>query len=117
MSGILIEFILFMVVQSLFINGVHECFTGRCWQDVKDGYKCAGNVFYKINPKWFESAKGKWWADPLFNCVKCMSSLYGSLTFWPVVIYVYGFRWEEIFVWLIDIASLVYLNFFFYKKQ
>lgn len=117
MSGILIEFILFMLIQSIFINGVHELFKGSCWQDIKEGRKCAGNLFYKINPEWFEANKNKDKYQFVFACVKCMASLYGTITFWPVVIYLYGFHWEEIFIWLIDMGCLVYINFFLYKRQ
>lgn len=117
MQGILIEFLLFMIVQALFINGVHECFSGRCWNDIKDGFKCEGQIFYKINPKWFEKVKGKTWVQPLWGCVRCMSSAWSIITFWPVVIYLYGWHWEEIFVWIVDMGCLIWLNFFLYKKQ
>jgi len=116
MLNILIEFILFMVVQALFINGVNECFKGKCWEDLNTGRKCDGNIFYKLNPEWFEKAKEKWWSKPIFSCVKCQSSLYGTITFWPVVVRVYGFHWEEIFVWVVDMFCLVYLNYYIYKK-
>jgi hypothetical protein len=100
---LLVEFCLFLILQSFFINGVHFCFQ-------KD------NIFYRINPIFFENNKKKWWAYPIFSCIRCMSSVYGTITFWPVVVYVFGFNIAEIFVFFIDIGCLITLNFMIYKK-
>ncbi len=112
----LISFFVFVCLQAIAINGIHECFKGSCLQDIKMGRKCNGNIFYKINPEFFEKNRGKWWANPLWGCVKCMASVYSGLTFWPVVIGIFGFELWEIGVWAIDAFCLVYLNYFFYSK-
>lgn len=105
-----------MFVQSLFINGVYELFNGKCITDIQKGKICDGNLFYKISPSFFENNRGKWWTYPIWSCVKCMSSIYSILTFFPVSIYLYGFRWEEIFIWIVDAVSLITLNYYVYKK-
>jgi len=46
-----------------------------------------------------------------------MSSVWGGLTYWPTVLWVYGFRVEEIPVFIADVFILVYLNWFLYKRQ
>ena len=112
----LICFCIFVFLQALFINGIYECFQGGCVQDMNTGKKCDGMIFYKINPSFFEKNKGKWWSYFIFYCVKCMSSFWGALTFWPVVIYFFGFHYEEIFVYLFDIGVLITLNWIIYKK-
>lgn len=100
----IVSFCLFVVLQSLFINGVKECFS-------------EGNIFNKLG-KWLDKTiKKEWIKKPLYKCCKCMASLYGAITFFPVVIYLFGFTWEEIPVFLFDIGILVYLNYFLYKRQ
>ena len=112
----IVSFLLFMIIQSFVINGIFECFQGGCVQEMNKGKICQGNIFYMINPGFFEKAKGKIWAKPLFSCVRCMSSVYGTLTYWPIVIMIFGFHWQEIVVYFFDLFSLVYLNYYFYKK-
>ena len=119
MSGILINivcFLVFVFLQSLAINGWHECFKGSCWNDIKDGNKCEGNIFYKINPSFFEKHKGEAWTMPIWGCVKCESSLIGSITFWVTIIPVLGFHWYELWVWIADMFILVTLNWKIYKS-
>jgi hypothetical protein len=104
--GLLVKailFCIFLVLQSLFINGVHYCFE-------------KGNVFYNINPAFFEKNKKKWWAYPLWSCVRCQSSVWGTATFWVAVIYIFGFHPIEIYIYVMDIFILVTLNWIIYKK-
>lgn len=112
----LIELFVFIVLQSLFINGVNECFKGGCINDMTDGKKCQGMIFYNINPDFFEKHKGSNWAKPFWTCVKCMSSVWGAATFWPVVVYLFGFNWVEIPVFIFDATALVTMNWIIYKK-
>lgn len=112
----LISFSIFVVLQALAINGVFELCRGGCVNDLKEGRKCSGNLFYMIAPEFFEKNKNKSWAAPLFGCVRCMSSFWSLITFFPTVIYFYGFHWEEIFIWAFDAFILVSLNFYVYKK-
>lgn len=111
-----ISFLIFVVSQSLAINGIYECFRGGCVNDIVKGKVCSGNIFYQLSPDFFEKHKNKIWAKPLFGCLRCMSSVYGALTFWPIVIMVFGFYPIEIIVFVFDVFILVYLNMFFYKR-
>lgn len=103
---LLVKVILFcflLVLQSIFINGVQYCFT-------------KGNVFNRINPIFFEKHKKKWWAMPLWSCIRCMSSVWGTATFWPPVLYCFGYHHFEFYLYIIDVGCLVTLNWIIYKK-
>jgi hypothetical protein len=112
----IIGFAIFMIMQAFFINGVFELCRGKCVNDIKDGKKCSGNLFYMINPEFFERGKGKEWGNPLFSCVRCMASVWSLITFFPTVIYLFGFHLVEIPVWVFDAIGLVSLNYLVYKK-
>ena len=112
----LAAFVIFACIQSLFINGIHELFKGGCINDMTKGHMCKGNLGYMLNPDWFERNKEKSWAKPLWACVKCMASIWSIVTFFPLVIFVFGFHWWELYAWIMDAVSLIYLNFYFYKK-
>jgi|ERR1700761_9311813 len=99
----MIDFLIFVVLQGLFINGVKYCFE-------KD------SVFYKIAPLFFEKNKGKPWTMNLWGCVRCMSFPYGTITFWAAILSLHGFCCKEILLWIFDIFCLVSVNFIVYKK-
>lgn len=114
----MICFLLMLLIQALVVNGVHECFKGTCTQDyVSKVVTCNGNIFYKMAPQFFEKHKNSVWAQPLFGCVKCMASVYSFITYWPVIIYLYGFHFVEIPVYVADAFALLYVNYFLYKRQ
>ncbi len=99
----LINFILFIFIQGLFINGVNQSFK-------------EGMIFEKFG-KWLDkNIKNDWIKHPLWKCVRCQSSFYGIITFVPLVIYIYGFHWIELPILVVDIFSLVTVNYFIYKK-
>lgn len=113
----LVCFLIFVVLQSMAINGLHECFKGSKLVDgvsLKVDYH--GMIFYMIAPKFFEKVKHRTWVKPLWGCVKCMSSFWGAITFWSIVLPVFGFHPIEILVFVFDAFILVYLNYFFYKR-
>lgn len=58
----------------------------------------------------------KWLRKPIIQCIKCMSSFWGSLTFWPIVLFIFGFHWLEIPIFFADMFSLTYLNWILYKR-
>ena len=97
----LISFAIFIILQSLFINGVNESFTD-------------GNIFYSLRKRLDDILK-EWVKKPLYSCVKCQSSFYGIITFMPTVVYLYGFKWVEIPILIFDIFILVTVNFIIYK--
>lgn len=113
---ILIALSIFMVLQSLAINGIYECFKGSRHIADNGTVTYNGMVFYKIAPKFFEKYRHRWWSKPLWSCIKCMASVYGALTYWPMVIWLFGFHPMEIAVYIVDVFILVYLNAFFYNK-
>lgn len=99
----LLSFLIFCFLQSLMIVGLKSCFEqGEIFE------KVARLITYKLGP---------WWSRPVVGCVKCMSSLYGSITYWPVVLSVYGFEWWQVALWLPDLLIVLYFNWFLYKRQ
>lgn len=99
----LLCFLVFAFLQAMFINGWHDSFS-------------EGNIFNPIK-KWVSKRVNEYWLRPVFGCVRCESSLIGALTFFPTVIYFFGFRWEEIVVYVADVFILVFLNYYLYKHQ
>lgn len=114
--NILMCFFIFVVFQSLVINGVYESFKGSKYVDENGKVTYGGMIFYNISPKFFEKVRFKWWVKPMWGCIKCMASVWGAITFWPTVIYLFGFLWVEIPIFIADVFMLVYLNYFFYKR-
>lgn len=112
----LLSFGMFVLFQSFMINGVYYCFQGACIQDMNKGKICKGNIFYRISPTFFEKHKGKLWTQNLWGCVRCMASVYGTLSYWPCALFCFGFHGWEIFVWLMDVFILTSLNYFVYKN-
>ena len=96
-------FLIFTVLQSWFINGVKGLYEEKM-------------ILHKLSI-FLSKHLSETWRKPIYSCVRCMSSLYGALTFFPVGIYIYGWRWELVPVFIFDACILVYLNFFFYKRQ
>lgn len=112
----LICFLAFGIIQGLIINGIHYCFQGGCINEINKGKVCAGNIFYMLAPGFFENNKSKWWSKPLWSCVKCMSSIWSIPTYWPVVLWTFGFEWWQIGIWVADIFMICSLNYYIYKK-
>lgn len=98
----LIGFILFVVLQSLAINGIFESMR-------------EGMIFYNFR-MWLSKYVSEYWMNPLGNCVKCMSSFYGGITFWGTVIPLFGFHLFEIWIFIFDVFILLVLNYWIYKK-
>ena len=114
-AAVILSFVLFMIIQSLVINGIYECFQGKMVKYM-DGEKPEGNILYPIK-RLFEKHISIYWQRPLWGCVRCMSSFWGSITFWGTIIPIFGFYWFEVWVWMLDMFALVYLNYYFYSKQ
>ena len=64
-------------------------------------------VKYKFN-SWVRKSVG-------MSCIKCAASFYSLITFIPTFIYIFGFRWEILPLFVFNIFSLVYINYFLYK--
>lgn len=95
------EAIIFALIQSLAINGFY--------QSMEEG------MIFNPYKKWLQRLP-KWVGYPMGLCIKCMASVGSAVTFWPTVLYLYGWHPFEIFAWGVDIFVLVFLNIFFYKK-
>lgn len=100
----LISFFVFAVLQAIFINGVKASME-------------EGMILFKFS-KFFEKIiKSEYWRKPFISCIKCMSSVYGAITFWPTVTLVYGWHWEEIPIFIADVFILIILNWWIYKRM
>jgi len=99
----LLCFSIFIVLQSLFINGYRDLFND-------------GMILYKLRLL-IDKNVNEFWRKPIYSCVKCLSSTIGTFTFLSASIYLFGLRWEEIPLLIFDIVILVYANYFFYKRQ
>jgi len=85
------------------IVGLKSCFEhGEIFE------KAARRITYLLGP---------WWSKPVCGCVKCMASFWGTITYWPAVLLIFGFHWWEVALWVPDLFILVYLNWFLYKRQ
>ena len=98
-----VTFLLFVLVQGLFIVGVKSCFEE--W------------MILEKPALWVKRKLGPYWSKPFVGCIRCMSSVYGFITYWPAVIFVYGFDVWQIPVFIVDVFVLVYVTWFLYKKQ
>ncbi len=97
----LIGFLVLCLAQSIFINGVNLSMG-------------EGMIFNGFR-KWITS-KGEFISKPFFVCIKCSASVGSAITYWPLVIYLFGFKWEEMPVFIANVFCLVYINFYLYKK-
>lgn len=104
-------FAIFVLLQAAFINGMYDFMKGYM-----DSGKAHGNLGYLLFHEFIEKHDDKVWAKPIFSCVKCMSSFWGAVTFFPPVIMLFGFHWNELIIFFYDVIILVFLNFFLFKK-
>jgi len=111
----LVGFAIFCVLQSFFINGLFESMRGKCVNDLNKGEVCSGNILYPFK-RWISKYVSEYWMSPIADCVKCMSSLYGTITFWATTLPLFGFHFYMIWVWVCDIFILCALNYLIYKK-
>lgn len=99
----IITFFLFALLQAIIINGIYESMNEK--------------MILSWIPKLIKKViKNEYWQKPIFGCIKCMASLYGALTFWPLVLYLFGWYWQEIPIFIADVFTLVTLNWWIYKR-
>ena len=89
-------------MQSVFINGVHE--TTR-----------EGMIFYPARA-FLSKYISEYWMNPMCNCIRCMSSVWGTITFWATILPLFDFNFYQLWVWIADMFILVVVNYFIYKK-
>lgn len=95
-----IAFLLFIIIQSLIINGIKASFDKEM-------------IFEKYG-NWVRSLG--WIGKPLGACIKCMGSLFGGILYWPATIYLFGFETWQIPVFIANVFCVSVLSFYFYKK-
>lgn len=66
--------------------------------------------------KWCRKTLGDYWSKPISSCIKCMSSFYSMITYWPLVLWIFGFSVWEIPLFVVNVFILVSLNWFIYKR-
>lgn len=117
----MLEYILslaiFMLIQSFAINGLHYAFKVEF---VKEGneMKIKMNILAPV-ARWISLRKGKFWLfvrKPIYECIRCMASVWGIITFLPTVIYLFGVHLWILPLLIFDILVLVSLNWFIYKR-
>lgn len=96
-------FLVFSFIQSLVINGIRESFQ-------------EGMIFSKV-PGFVKKYLGEYYSKPIVGCIRCMSSFWGGLMYWPSVIAYFGFQPWEFPVYVANVFVLVYLNWYLYKRQ
>jgi len=96
-------FLLFAAIQSLIINGIKEAM-GK------------GMILSGFSNFIERTVKSEYWRKPLNGCIKCLASTGGGITFWPFVLLVFGWHWEELLIFVADVFTLVTLNWYIYKK-
>lgn len=111
----LVSFGVFIILQSLFINGVYDSFKGKELQNDINGKKWEGNILYPVR-RFLSNYINEFYSRPVYGCVRCMSSVWGAITYFPFVIYTFGFKWVELPIYIFDVGILSYVNFYFYKK-
>lgn len=97
----MIDSLIFVLFQGLAINGFQQA--------MEEG------MIFNPYKKWLQKQK-HWIGMPMGLCVRCMSSTGSVVTFWPAVLYRYGWHPTEVFAWVFDIFVLVSINFWIYKK-
>lgn len=95
------EMLIFVLFQALAINGLYL--------SMEEGMILSK---YRL---WLKKQK-TWIGKPMGLCIRCMSSVFGSVTFWIAALSAFGFRPIELFAWIMDVLILVYLNYWLYKK-
>jgi len=99
----IIEFLLFTLAQSIVILGISNA---------------AEKGYILERPKNFiTKVLGPTWSKPIIGCVRCMSSFWGSATYWPMVTWKYDYHHWQIGIWVANVFALVYINWFLFKRQ
>ena len=99
---ILISFLIFVILQSFFINGVK--------------YSMGKGMILEGLSNWLRIKLGDYWFKPFGGCVACMASVYGTISYWAAILPIFGANVYEIEIWIFDIFILVSINFIIYKQ-
>lgn len=99
----LLSFLVFVFIQGLFINGVYNCFK-------KD------MVFYPLAEYLQRVIKNEWILKPVFGCLMCMSSLWGTVSYWLSVYPLFGITKIVVLFYFFDVFILVAINQTIWKR-
>jgi hypothetical protein len=69
--------------------------------------------FYKEYPIYYLP---KYVRKPILECLKCMASVWGTLIYWPVMLFFFPFDWLMFPLWILFCFSLSWMNTFLYRK-
>lgn len=114
----MVAFSLFCLLQAFAINGLFYAFKWETKNKTNGDIEISGNLLFPV-AKWVGTRKSKFWkliSRPFSQCIRCAASLWGAVTFFPIVIWVFGFEWWEFGVYVFDVLILVSLNWLVYKK-
>lgn len=76
-------------------------------------YNNGAFIFYK---QYRDYRFSKYIRLPIIQCIKCMSSFWSLvLTFFPVMIFVFGLHWWLLPLWVFNVFALAYLNKALYR--
>lgn len=95
-------FLLFVIVQALVINGIKASMDE--------------NMILEKPAGWIKKKLGATLSKPIVGCIRCFSSFYGGLMYWPTAIYLFGFNLWQVPVFIADAFILVTVSWYFYKK-
>lgn len=98
----MINAIIFVLFQGLAINGFQQA--------MEEG------MILNAYRKWLKKKKS-WIGKPLGLCIKCSASVGSILTFWPSILFMYGWHPFEIFAWGFDAFILISVNWMIFKKM
>lgn len=91
------------------------CYVIERDHEVKCQYDGKNFTFYK---EYRDYKFSKYIRMPIIQCIKCMSSFWSVfLTFFPVMIYFFGFQWWLLPMGLLNIFALTYINKLIYKPD
>lgn len=77
------------------------------------GESLEGFVFYIEEDVYIRS---KWLRLPILGCIKCMPSFWSIFLYWLPVLLFYGFHWEMIPLWIVNICAVSAMATIIYKK-
>jgi len=102
----LLFFCIFMVLQSVFINGLKSTFGKEM-------------IFEKVGI-FLKSKLPIYLYKPLIGCVQCMSSVWGTITYWSFIFLFFKLKYVHIpiwvAIWVVDVFCLTVINLYISKK-
>ncbi len=96
-------FLLLSIIQAYVINGIKEAMN-------------EGHILFWFSKFIEKNVKSETIRKPLGKCIRCMASTGGAITYWPFVLFVFGWHWAEVPIFVANMFVLVVLNWLIFKK-